>query len=128
VVALKPATTTPPKIPQLLFASSTVVVLAQNGDRIIVPASSIERPEDIGVRVHTNIFLVPPEKVEIGDNGAPIAENPLTLACIYHLVKPIKHQEQCCRSNGQQRDGTSHGLLSFRFGDRMSIHNLACPC
>jgi kumamolisin len=74
----------------LMFASSMPVALAQNGDQYIVPASSIEHPEDIGVRVHTNIILVLPEKVEIGDNGAPIAENPLSLACIYHLVKQTK--------------------------------------
>ena len=74
----------------LVFASSMPVAFAQNGDRIIVPASSIERLEDIGVRAHTNITLVMPGKVEIGDNGAPIAENPLSLACIYHLVKATK--------------------------------------
>jgi kumamolisin len=75
----------------LVFASSAPVALAQSGDRIIVPASSIERPEDLGVRAHTNILLVLPEKVEIGDGGPPIiAENPLSLACIYHLVKQTK--------------------------------------
>jgi len=74
----------------LVFASSTPVALAQNGHRIIVPDSSIERPGDAGVRAHTNITLVLPGKVEIGDNGAPIAENPLSLACIYHLVKQTK--------------------------------------
>jgi subtilase family serine protease len=66
------------------------IAFAQSGDRIIVPASSIEHPEDIGVRAHTNITLVLPEKVEIGNNGAPIGENPLSLACIYHLVAPTK--------------------------------------
>jgi kumamolisin len=70
----------------LLSASSTPL-LAQSGDRIIIPDSSIERPGDIGVRAHTNISMVLPEKVEIGANGAPIAENPLSLACIYKLVK-----------------------------------------
>jgi kumamolisin len=74
----------------LVFASSMPVAFAQNGDRYIVPASSIERLEDIGVRAHTNIILVLPEKAEIGPNGAPVAENPLSLACIYHLVKPTK--------------------------------------
>jgi subtilase family serine protease len=74
----------------LAFASSTQVALAQNGDRYIVPESSIERPGDAGVRAHTNIILVLPGKGEIGNNGAPIAENPLSLACIYHLVKQTK--------------------------------------
>lgn len=74
----------------LVFASSTPVAFAQGGDRVIVPASSIDRPEDHGVRAHTNIVLVLPEHVEIGNNGAPIAENPLSLACIYNLVKKTK--------------------------------------
>jgi kumamolisin len=72
------------------FVTSVPDAVAQNGIRVIVPDSSVERPEDIGVRAHTNIIMVLPEKVEIGDNGAPIAENPLSLACIYHLVKPTK--------------------------------------
>jgi subtilase family serine protease len=63
------------------------VAMAQDGIRTIVPASSIEHPEDIGVRAHTNIVMVIPDHVEIGPNGAPIAENPLSLACIYKLVK-----------------------------------------
>jgi kumamolisin len=74
----------------LVFASSTPVAFAQSGDRVIVPASSIDRPEDHGVRAHTNIVLVLPGKVELDSNGAPIAENPLSLACIYHLVKVTK--------------------------------------
>jgi kumamolisin len=74
----------------LVFASSTPVALAQSGDQIIVPASSIVHPEDLGVRAHTNITLVLPERVEISESGGLIAENPLSLACIYHLVKPTK--------------------------------------
>jgi len=74
----------------LVFASSTPVAFAQSGDRVIVPESSIQRPEDVGVRAHTNFVYVLPEKVTIGNNGAPIAENPLSLACIYKLVKQTK--------------------------------------
>ena len=74
----------------LVFASSAPVAIAQSGDRVVVPESSIQRPEDAGVRAHTNIVMVLPEKVTIGNNGAPIAENPLSLACIYKLVKQTK--------------------------------------
>ncbi len=73
-----------------LVFSAAPVALAQTADRIIIPDSSIVHPEDLGVRAHTNISIVIPAKVEIGDNGAPIAENPLSLACIYHLVKQTK--------------------------------------
>src|SRR5579859_2652001 len=74
----------------LVIASSTPVALAQSGDRVIVPESSIQRPEDVGVRAHTNFVYVLPEKVTIGNNGAPIGENPLSLSCIYNLVKKTK--------------------------------------
>jgi len=57
---------------------------------IIVPESSVEHLEDIGIRAHTNINLVLDDNIQIGDNGAPIAENPASLACIYHLVKQTK--------------------------------------
>jgi kumamolisin len=74
----------------LIIASSAPVAIAQTGDRYIIPDSSVERLEDIGVRAHTNIIMVLPEKQEIGNNGAPIAENPLSLACIYKLVQQTK--------------------------------------
>ena len=73
-----------------LAATSLPVAIAQDGNQIVVPDSSIEHPGDIGVRAHTNISLVIPKTIEIGDNGAPIAENPLSLACIYNLVKQTK--------------------------------------
>jgi len=74
----------------LAAASPMPVALAQGGDQNIVPASSIEHSEDVGVRAHTNIILVLPEKLEISGNGAPVAENPLSLACIYDLVQRTK--------------------------------------
>lgn len=70
---------------QLAPAQSAAVA-----DRVIIPASSVEHPEDIGVRAHTNISIVIPGKVEIGSNGAPVAENPGSLACIYGLVTKTK--------------------------------------
>jgi len=72
------------------FVTSAPVAMAEDGVRVVVPASSIEHPEDIGVRAHTNYAIVIPARVEIGPNGAPIAENPASLACIYHLVKETK--------------------------------------
>jgi subtilase family serine protease len=72
------------------FVTSAPVAVAQDGIRVVVPDSSIEHPEDIGVRAHTNYVFVIPDHVEIGDNGAPIGENPLSLSCIYHLVKQTK--------------------------------------
>jgi kumamolisin len=59
---------------------------AQDSGRIVVPASSVERAEDVGIRAHTNIILnlhtdksAPP----------PNAETPASLACVYQLVKTL---------------------------------------
>jgi hypothetical protein len=71
----------------LVLASATPVAVAQSANQIIVPESSIARLGDLGVRAHTDISLVVPAEVQIDDNGAPIAENPLSLSCIYHLVQ-----------------------------------------
>ncbi len=72
-----------------LFTSMPVAV-AQDGIRTIVPDSSLEHPEDLGVRAHTNIVLVLDANAKMGAGGVPVAENPLSLACIYHLVKPTR--------------------------------------
>src|ERR1700723_3772620 len=76
-----------------LFAVSVMsmpAAFAQDGHEVIVPASSIEHPWDIGVRAHTNIILVKLDQSETEGGSPPIAENPGSLACIYHLVKQTK--------------------------------------
>ncbi|MGA8103040.1 MAG: hypothetical protein WB869_12845, partial [Candidatus Acidiferrales bacterium] len=75
---------------------------AQNvspGSAIVTPESSVERPEDLGVRAHTNILLVVPrgglpgsQFESIQPQEAPpypgfFYETPASLACIYHLVR-----------------------------------------
>jgi kumamolisin len=58
------------------------VALAQK--KIIVPQSSIERPEDIGRRAHTNFVFVQTDT----PSSSPAAnwETPGSIACVYHLV------------------------------------------
>src|ERR1700733_5364460 len=58
------------------------------GGRIITPGSSIERPEDVGHRAHTNIEIFEPNGAQ-PSNTSPSgnADNPASLACIYGLVK-----------------------------------------
>src|SRR4029079_9041419 len=51
---------------------------------ILVPDSSIERPEDAGVRSHTNLELFIPFDVDASQPPAG-AETPASLACIYKL-------------------------------------------
>jgi kumamolisin len=74
----------------LISLASSPSALAGEGDRVIIPESSIEHSGDIGVRAHTNLAFVMPQHATIGPNGAPVAENPATLACIYKLVKQTK--------------------------------------
>jgi subtilase family serine protease len=73
----------------------------RSGGEVITPVSGIERPEDVGVRFHTNFkIFVPPALTEeeirsaagkvIVRNGEPSefynAETPGSLACLYGLT------------------------------------------
>lgn len=80
--------------------------LAHKG-RVVIPESSIERPEDVGVRVHTTYrIFVPANRLQFGADpngyalpdfaaaaavGPPFPgyafETPASIACLYHLVK-----------------------------------------
>lgn len=59
------------------------------GGKIITPGSSIERPEDIGHRMHTNIAIYIPNGKASPSNTSPTGpgDTPLSMACIYKLVK-----------------------------------------
>jgi len=77
----------------LLCGAATLffaVQFASAQGRVVIPESSIEHRGDIGVRAHTTIVMYIPEHMEYDVNGAPIAENPLSLACLYQLVKQTK--------------------------------------
>jgi kumamolisin len=61
-----------------------------NGGTVIVPASSIERPEDAGIRAHTNVqIFIPRGGASISPQATPggFFETPASLACVYKLVK-----------------------------------------
>lgn len=62
---------------------------------IITPNSSIERPEDVGVRAHTHVLVVMPAgglpRAAVNQPGAAntpggFFETPASLACVYKLV------------------------------------------
>src|SRR5271170_3828763 len=59
---------------------------AQDSSRIVVPASSVERAEDIGIKAHTNTILN-----LYADRSAPPpnAETPASMACVYQLVQNL---------------------------------------
>jgi kumamolisin len=69
-----------------LLLSCCVAFAQSQADRhavVIVPDSSVSRPEDVGLRAHTNhLILVRPEFT----GTAPRGETPASLACVYKTV------------------------------------------
>jgi kumamolisin len=52
--------------------------------QFVVPASTNEHPEDVGIRAHTNhLILLRPERAQQSGSSAPVGETPGSLACIY---------------------------------------------
>lgn len=56
---------------------------------VFVPASSIEHPEDLGVRAHTNIQIFIPNVRNDSSVPPPNAETPASLACVYQLTTQV---------------------------------------
>jgi subtilase family serine protease len=78
---------------------------AARGGRVVIPDSSIEAPDHVGLRAHTNLRLFAPNagplraqrspalpETRPQDGGPPYAgyyyETPASLACVYQLVSP----------------------------------------
>ena len=51
----------------------------------IYPPSSIERPEDVGVRMHTNYIFYAPSGT-LAPATQPAGETPASLGCVYNIV------------------------------------------
>ncbi|MGA2413102.1 MAG: S53 family peptidase [Candidatus Sulfotelmatobacter sp.] len=66
------------------LAAGLASAQVRRGDGI-VPESSIERPQDIGVRMHTTYLVHAPEGM-IRPASNPGGETPASLACVYGLV------------------------------------------
>jgi len=77
-----------------LFALFSQTVLSQDlkfkikTGEIIIPEDSIEKPEDAGVRMHSNIIIFKPNKKLV--NGLPPnGETPASISCIYGLTAQV---------------------------------------
>jgi kumamolisin len=68
----------------VVLAVSLVSAQVRRG-KGIVPESSIERLEDLGVRMHTNYLILAPEGT-VKPAANPGGETPASLGCIYDLV------------------------------------------
>lgn len=73
----------------LLCLVAIPTLQAQNHGRIFVPPSSIQRPEDLGLRAHTNIEIFIPDVHPDSTFPPHFAETPASLACVYHLVPQV---------------------------------------
>lgn len=74
----------------LALAVAWSFAAAQDQTNVVVPESSIERPGDIGLRMHTNYFMSVPNPGVTPDSPPPATtvETPGSIACIYSLVSP----------------------------------------
>jgi kumamolisin len=73
----------------VVLAASTVASAQLRTAEGIRPRSGIERPEDIGQRMHTTYIIYAPEGT-ISPQFNPSGETPASLACVYNLVsKPV---------------------------------------
>jgi kumamolisin len=71
----------------------------------IYPPSSIEQPEDVGVRMHTNYIIYAPTG-SIIPAAQPAGETPASLGCVYNLVSnPVSG----CPINGTTQVPTGGG-------------------
>ena len=78
----------------LISASLAISVQSQQiqivpGGYILTPRSSIARPEDAGLRAHTNLHIFMPHENPDSSAPPPFAETPASLACIYELVPQV---------------------------------------
>lgn len=70
--------------------AATQEIYSVPGGYVLIPASSIEHPEDIGVRAHTNFeIFIPYGQQPALPAPPPNAETPASLACVYQLVTPV---------------------------------------
>jgi kumamolisin len=75
----------------IAIATAASLAVAQQQPKMIVPESSIERPEDVGVRAHTHYFFYAPDPSVTPDAPPPgiTVETPASIACIYGLVSTV---------------------------------------
>src|SRR5664280_1385061 len=89
----------------MLFSCATLLsgqVRVGNG---IYPASSVEQPADVGVRMHTNYIIYAPTG-SIIPAAQPAGETPASLGCVYDLVSNLVSG---CPINGTTQVPTGGG-------------------
>lgn len=75
-----------------LFTGGLRAALAQSTPAkgtVIVPYSSRQRPEDLGVRAHTNFVILVRSAGDFPGSNGPSGETPASLACVYELTQQV---------------------------------------
>lgn len=72
-----------------LCPAFTSSLQAQNAGSIVIPASSIQRSEDLGLRAHTNTQIFVADVRHDSSTPPAFAETPASLACVYKLVTQV---------------------------------------
>jgi subtilase family serine protease len=80
----------------LLQQLQQLLTSQQGLSSVVIPASSLLRPGDLGARSHTNVRFMTLGKAAPSTTGQPpyggyFFETPQSLACIYHVVTPISY-------------------------------------
>ncbi len=72
----------------IAITAAASLAVAQDQSNILIPDSSVEKPGDIGVRMHTHYFMRVPDPQITPDSppGGVTVETPGSIACIYDLV------------------------------------------
>ena len=81
---------------QLLQQLQQLLTSQEGLSSLVIPASSVLKPADLGVRSHTNVrYMTFKTATKAQPNALPpyggyFFETPQSLACIYHVVTPIQ--------------------------------------
>lgn len=105
------------KRPLALAALCATAVLTCSGplcaqnrrDTVIIPRSNFSRPEDAGLRAHTNIQLFLPGGVS-PDSTQPTGETPSSLGCVYGIVP---NPEPGCPKDGKSNPTKGKGVIAI---------------
>ena len=81
---------------QLLQQLQQLLTSQEGLSSVVIPASSVLNPADLGVRAHSNVRYMTFGKATVSANslapyGGYFFETPQSLACIYHVVTPISN-------------------------------------
>ncbi len=91
--------------------------------RVIVPNSTVEHPEDIGKKSHTNyLILYQPAK---GGGGGPAGEMPLSLSCVYQTWATSLFSVGCPYSSSTASPSGGFGIIASIVGGQRGVPDLS---